>query len=222
MKNFTLLLLMLLASMEFLQGQTPATGAPTPETRDAENVISIFSDAYTDVASTDFNPNWGQSTVVTTEDVDGNSTLKYASLNYQGTVLGSTQDASSMEYLHIDMWTSDATVIQVTPIASSGAPTEVLVSLTPIVADEWNSFDIPVTDFTGSGMILSDIVQFKFDGQSGVSPSTIFLDNIYFYKSAPEAGTDASLSDLLVGGVTVDGFAANTLSYAVELEEGTT
>ncbi len=46
---------------------TPGVSAPTPLARDAGDVISIFSDAYTDVAETNFNPNWGQSTVVTTE-----------------------------------------------------------------------------------------------------------------------------------------------------------
>ena len=41
----------------------PTVAAPTP-TRNAADVISIFSDAYTNVAGTDFNPNWGQATIV--------------------------------------------------------------------------------------------------------------------------------------------------------------
>ncbi|MEY3600190.1 MAG: hypothetical protein RLZZ463_967, partial [Bacteroidota bacterium] len=46
--------------------------APTAPTAAADMVMSIFSDSYTNVAGTEFNPNWGQSTVVTTEDYDGN------------------------------------------------------------------------------------------------------------------------------------------------------
>ncbi|MGL1885753.1 MAG: hypothetical protein OCD76_04500, partial [Reichenbachiella sp.] len=82
-------------------------------------------------------------------------------------------------------------------------------------------FDIPVTDFTESGMILSDIFQFKFDGQSGVSPSTIFVDNIYFYKAESEVGTDATLSAILVNDVAISGFDAAITAYEVELPFGT-
>ena len=67
-------------------GTAPAEAAPTP-TEAAANVISIFSDAYQNISGVDFNPNWGQATVVTTESIVGNDTLKYADLNYQGTGL---------------------------------------------------------------------------------------------------------------------------------------
>ena len=39
----------------------PTTSAPTP-TAGASSVISIFSNAYTNVANTIFFPNWGQVT----------------------------------------------------------------------------------------------------------------------------------------------------------------
>jgi hypothetical protein len=84
-----------------------------------------------------------------------------------------------MEYLHIDMWTCDATVVEVTPISRSTG--EQLVSLTPISTGQWNSYDIPLTDFTGVSM--ADIFQLKFDGGKGTTPSKIFVDNIYFYKT---------------------------------------
>ncbi len=162
----------------------PIDAAPNPD-RNAANVISIFSDAYTNVEGTDFNPDWGQSTIVTTEDVAGNNTLKYANFNYQGTQLGSTQDVSSMEFMHIDMWTADATVVQVTPI--SIATGESLFSLTPIAAGQWNSYDIPLSAFTDAGVSMNDLHQLKFDGQTGTNPSNIYLDNIYFYKEGSVA-----------------------------------
>ena len=172
----------------------PTVAAPTPPSRDVADVISLFSGAYTDISGTDFNPGWGQTTVVTTEDIVGNSTLKYANFNFQGTVIGSTQNVSAMEYLHIDMWTADATVVQVSPINSSGTPTENLVSLTPISAGQWNSYDIPLTDFTSSGMSLDAIFQMKFDGQAGVNPSNIYLDNIYFYKAGGSTATEPTVA----------------------------
>jgi len=69
---------------------------------------------------------------------------------------------------------------------------------------------------------MSDIHQLKFDGQAGVTPSTIFLDNIYFWKEPTPAGSDATLSDLKVDGETVAGFAPSVLNYTVELPNDTT
>jgi hypothetical protein len=163
----------------------PTEAAPDP-TQDAADVISVFSDSYTDIDATDFNPNWGQSTVVTTEMIDGNNTLRYADFNYQGTQLGTTQDLSGMKYMHLDMWTADATVVLVTPISETTG--ELLVSLEPIQPGQWNSYDIPLSTFTGAGMTLADIFQLKFDGQQGVTPSNIWLDNIYFYKEGGSQG----------------------------------
>ena len=162
--------------------EDPAEAPPAPM-EDAADVISVFSDAYTDIANTNFNPGWGQSTAVTTESIGSGSSLKYDNFNFQGTNLGGPdgvdQDLSSMEYLHIDMWTCDATVVQVSPISRSTG--EKLVSLTPLKKGQWNSYDIPLSDFPGVSM--ADIFQLKFDGQAGTSPSKIFLDNIYFYTT---------------------------------------
>ena len=168
----------------------PTAAAPTPPVRDAADVVSVFSGAYTDLTGTDFNPNWGQATVVTTVSVAGNSTLKYATFNYQGTALAVPQDLTGMGFLHVDMWTPDATVVQVSPINNSGTPAEKLVSLTPITKGQWNSYDIPLTDFTSSGMALNGVYQLKFDGQAGTTPSTIYLDNIYFYKGSGGTATE--------------------------------
>jgi hypothetical protein len=166
----------------------PTAAAPTPPAREAADVVSIFSGAYTNVAGTDFNPGWGQTTVVSTIEIAGNSTLKYANFNYQGTSLAAPLDLTGMNFLHVDMWTADATVVQVSPINNSGSPAEKLVSLTPVTPGQWVSYDIPLTSFTSSGMALDGVFQLKFDGQAGNTPSTIYLDNIYFYKGSGGGG----------------------------------
>ncbi len=164
------------------------TEAPPAPTEDAADVISVFSDAYTDIANTNFNPGWGQTTIVTTESIGTGSSLKYDNFNFQGTNLGGAdgvdQDLSSMEYLHIDMWTCDATVVEVTPISRTTG--EKLVSLAPINTGQWNSYDIPLSDF--SGVSMADIFQLKFDCQAGNNPSKIFIDNIYFYTTGGGGG----------------------------------
>jgi len=146
----------------------PTVAAPTPTALEAD-VISIFSDAYTDVADTDFNPNWGQSTVVTQEAVADNNTLKYVNLNYQGTQF-TAQDVSAMTSVHVDFWTADATALQLFLISGSG---EQAYDFT-ITEENWVSVDIPLTAF--SDISLTDVIQFKVVGNG-----TVYLDNLYFH-----------------------------------------
>ncbi|NVN17551.1 hypothetical protein GUA46_04285 [Muricauda sp. HICW] len=149
----------------------PVTGAPTPTLAQAD-VLSIFSDTYTDVADTEFNPNWGQATVVTQEDIDGNNTLKYAGLNYQGTQFSSSLDVSGMTMIHVDYWTPDSSALNLSLISTGPLETPYAFEVT---AGEWVSVDIPLTEFSGV-VDLTDVIQLKFDGNG-----TIFLDNIYFH-----------------------------------------
>ncbi len=163
----------------------PTTAAPTPPARASGDVISIFSNAYTNITGVDYNPNWGQSTVTTTIDIAGNATLKYAGLNYQGTdFTGNAQNVSAMNFLHLDYWTANSTALNV--YAISPGPVEKAKALTVPTNGNWTSIDIPVADF--SPVALANIIQFKFDGNGD-----IFLDNIYFYKTAGSGGPGANL-----------------------------
>ncbi|MDZ7613359.1 MAG: hypothetical protein U5K51_06320 [Flavobacteriaceae bacterium] len=137
----------------------PSSAAPTPPARDAANVISVFSNAYTNIAGVDYNPNWGQGTVTTVIDVAGNTTLKYAGLNYQGTDFsGNAQDVSEMEFLHIDYWTANSTALNAS-IISSG-PSEKAKALTVPTNGNWVSIDIPLADFSPP-VNLADIIRIK-------------------------------------------------------------
>ena len=115
----------------------PTVAAPTP-TKLAANVLSVFSDAYTDIAGTDFFPNWGQSTVVTDVLVAGNNTKKYANINYQGVQFASPVNAATMTNLHIDYWSSTVNSFDVFLINTSPATVEQKVTLTPTLSG-WNS-----------------------------------------------------------------------------------
>jgi hypothetical protein len=150
----------------------PTVAAPTP-TRLAANVISIFSDAYTNVAGSDYNPNWGQGTVTTQTLIAGNNTLSYAGLNYQGLQFGSNQNVTSMGFLHIDYYTVNSSSLKVYLI--SPGPVETPYTLT-VPTTGWNSVDIPLSAF--SPVALNNLIQMKWDGNGD-----IYVDNIYFYKS---------------------------------------
>lgn len=148
----------------------PTVAAPTPTTA-AADVISIFSNAYTNVVGSDYNPNWGQSTVTTQVSIAGNNTLKYAGLNYQGLQFGSAQNVASKNFLHLDYYTANSTSLKVYLI--SPGPVEKSYTLTVPSVGGWRSIDIPLSSF--SPVDLTNVIQIKFDGNGD-----IYLDNIYF------------------------------------------
>ena len=149
----------------------PTTAAPVP-TYSGANVISVYSDSYTNVAGTDLNPTWGQSTVVSQVSITGNNTLKYKGLNYQGIQLGSNQNVTGMTSLHLDIWSANSTALNVFLI--SPGPVEKSYAL-PVPTSGWTSVDIPLSSFPT--VDLSKVMQFKFDGNGDV-----FIDNILFHK----------------------------------------
>jgi len=153
-------------------GDEPTEPAPTP-THNAANVLAVYSDAYAMIPGTDFNPNWGQATVVTEIQIQGNNTLKYQGLNYQGIQLGSSQNVSDMDFLHLDFWTANSGNLNIFLI--SDGPVETSYSLT-VPTTGWSSIDIPLSSFAPVDM--NGIIQLKFDGNGD-----IYLDNIYFRKN---------------------------------------
>lgn len=162
----------------------PTEAAPTPPARPAADVISIFSGAYADLAGTDFNPNWGQSTQVSEVEIAGNPTKRYGNFNYQGMQFATPIDASQMSRLHIDVWTPNCDTLKIFPIVP-GQP-EQAVKIAP-AANGWVSTDINLALYT---IPLNNIIQFKMESIPFGGP-TIYWDNLYFHKNT------VSISDKL-------------------------
>jgi len=190
----------------------PATGAPIP-TIAAADVISVYSDTYTSIY-TDLDPNWSQATDATEVLIAGNNTLKYAGLNYQGIAYTQT-DVSAMTHVHLDYWTDDATALQFFLIAG-GENAYDIAATDGITTGAWIGVDIELSS-AYPARDLTVAKEFKTVGNG-----TIYLDNLYFWKEVVDPATDATLSDLTVGGTTVAGFAPGTLTYDVALPSGTT
>ena len=186
-----------------------STAAPTPS-QDSADVIAVYSDAYTSIA-TNLNPAWGQQTQTTEFQIDGNNTLEYANLNYQGLDYPQT-DVSAMEYVHLDYKTADATSFDFYLISAN--PTVENAFGIPIVTGSWQSVDIPLSVYNAN---LDRVFQFKTVGDG-----TVYFDNIYFWKAPAAQGTDTSLSDLTVNGSSIAGFGPTSTNYSVELPAGTT
>ncbi len=182
--------------------EAPAAPAPTPN-RSSDHVISVFSDAYTDVTVDTWSASWDQADV---EDVviEGDTVKKYTNLTFAGIEFTSrTIDAESMTHLHFDVWTPDPTDdpaafrVKLVDFGADGTfgggdDAEHEVSLTAnsdpaLSTGRWVSYDLPLanmTNLTARGHLAQLII-------SG-DPKTVFLDNIYFFEPPPGEPSEAA------------------------------
>ncbi len=164
----------------------PTVAAPTP-TRDATKVISMFSNAYTNVPVNTWRTDWSAATL-TDLQVAGNDTKKYSGLDFVGVeaVGANSINATSMLYFHVDAWTPNITSLRIKLVDfgadgafAGGDDKEHELTFTPKLG-EWNGYDIPLTDFAGL-TTKAHISQIIFAG-APVGSSTLFIDNVYFHS----------------------------------------
>ena len=173
------------ADFEVTEILAPIVSAANPPNRDPADVISIYGSAYTNVADTNTFPDWGQGANFGSSwaeyDLNGDTMLQYIDISYQGIEFGSAQDVSAMEYIHLDVWTPNVTKLETSLISVSNGEKPVWSDLT---LNEWTSIDIPISAFTDQGLTVADIHQLKFvSEQPWPREGTVFIDNIYFWKS---------------------------------------
>lgn len=161
----------------------PNNPAPTPTTN-AANVISMFSDAYTDVPVDTWNTGWSAATF---EDisVSGNPTKKYTSLSFNGIeTVGTPIDASTMTHLVMDVWTPNITEFRIKLVDFLGngfgnGDTEAELTFNP-AQGQWETLEIPLSNFSAGGMTaFSDINQLIISCNPA-GAGTVFIDNVYF------------------------------------------
>ncbi len=196
------------------EAPAPTTAAPTP-TRDAGTVISLFSDAYTDVTVDTWRTEWS-SAVYEEIMVEGNAVKKYAAMDFVGVETQSAKvDASNMTHIHVDVWSPDFTQfsLKLVDFAATGNSEHQVDYFNP-VKEEWISYDIPLSSFTGLAN-KADIAQYIFVGRP-IGLNTIYLDNIYFYND-PDAGGGGTLgSELTINGDFEQGDVTGWTSFAAE------
>jgi hypothetical protein len=169
-----------------IEGPTSAASIPA---RSATNVISMFSDSYTNVPMTTWKTDWSQATKGE-KIIAGNNIIQYSNLNFVGAESAATIDASTMTFLHVDVWSSDFTEFRIKLVdfgangvwEQGGDNVEHEVKFTSPAQGSWVSLDIPLSDFTNL-TTREHIAQLIFSGNPSGS-HTIYIDNVYFYKEA--------------------------------------
>lgn len=175
----------------------PSVAAPTPEVP-SEDVVSLFSGAYTDATVDTWSAVWDNADVSDAQ-IAGDDVKKYDNLVLAGIEFTSQPvDASEMTDLHLDLWTQDASSFSLklvdfgaNGVFGGGDDSEHDIVLNEgsspaLTTGSWNSLDIPLSAFAGlqSRGNLAQIVI------TSASP-TIYLDNFFFFKKArqePDVG----------------------------------
>lgn len=168
-------------------GETmPTVAAPTPTTN-AADVISLFSDAYEDVAVDTWRTDWSAA-VLADVQVAGNPTKLYTNLDFVGIETVANQiDISGMTHFRMDVWSPNYTffAIKLVDFGPDGAfgggdDTEHQIDIEMPGQSSWVSLDIPITDFVNL-QNRQNIAQLILVGQP-TGASTVYVDNVYFKK----------------------------------------
>ncbi|NVJ87945.1 MAG: hypothetical protein HWD82_00685 [Flavobacteriaceae bacterium] len=162
----------------------PTEAAPAPPSRDAADVVSIFSDAYTNVTLDELPTTWS-ATNFEAVNLNNDNVWKLTNLDFLGMVTnyGAGVDLSAMEKMHIDYWVPDGVTNELfVKIVNTVDGGEDLESLGSTVTGSWQSIEIDMTGFDGGNLANKQkITQLLIDsdGLAGV----VYIDNFYFYKS---------------------------------------
>jgi len=167
--------------------------APIP-TQAPSNVISIFSDTYTNAPVNYYNGYWApwQTTLSDDFTVDGDNILHYTIFNFVGMEFATpTIDASSMTHFHLDAYMPGAIsagrelriiIVDFGPDGAFGGGDDSRHSTTfrapTLVSQDWISIDLSFSNLPSLAG-RSNLGQLILEGGDG---SNIFIDNVYFYN----------------------------------------
>lgn len=174
--------------------------APIPAI-DPSQVISIFSDAYTNVPVDFYNGYYAPFQTTTSNDfaVNGDNVLNYENYNFVGIEFNQnvpTINGSAMTKMHVDIFVPDsfdpASTLRINLVDfgadaafgggdDSSVSTTISVNSTPaLITGQWISIELDITGLTNR----NNLGQIVFDaaGDTTPRPSSFYVDNIYLHK----------------------------------------
>lgn len=178
---------------------TPMTPAPDPNFA-ANDVISMFSNVYTNVPVNTWQTPWSQGTLNDIQ-IQGNDTKKYSALNFVGveTTGSNILNVSNMTHLHLNVWTANMTEFRVKLVDfgndlsyAGGDDSEHELSFTPNL-ESWMTLDISLTDFVNLAS-NNHIAQLIFSGNPSGN-GVVYVDNVLFHTMV--TGLEEQASNVL-------------------------
>lgn len=177
--------------------------APVP-TLAQNNVISIFSDKYTNVPVNYYNGYWApyQTTKGEQTTIDGQNVINYTEFNFVGTQLTTPLDISEMTHFSIDILmlelptdidllltfkneNSTATTFQQNRIGQSyqlDTRAPVVHKDTDFEAGVWETIKIPIRPTSETSLDKTGVNLIIIENIKSSNVKTIYVDNMYFYR----------------------------------------
>ena len=189
-----------------LNATTKFVPAPIVPDFNAKDVLPVFTDAMACVVNNIHSGGWGETTQHEWLQIAPNDKVFYAqNFNFAGwhSWGGGDIDASAMDFLHVDIYSTGMTQVNVTPISPGPVEGSATITLTP---NTWTSVDIPLSAYAANNIEWNKIFQFKFMG--AVGGNELMIDNVYFFRYQAKSN--------------VDGWATFASPVAVKVPSGVT
>ncbi|MDB4192344.1 carbohydrate binding domain-containing protein [Flavobacteriaceae bacterium] len=172
----------------------PLSSAPTPPNRNDVDVVSVFSDVYTDETLNELPTTWS-STNFEEANINSDNIWKLTSLDFLGIVTNYDAgiDLSEMEKMHIDYWVPEGTTNELfVKIVNTVDGGEDIESLGATTGGSWQSIELDITAFDGGDLANKEkITQILIDSD-GETP-VAYIDNFYFYRESTTSSFDDGL-----------------------------
>ncbi|MBU3661574.1 MAG: T9SS type A sorting domain-containing protein [Bacteroidetes bacterium] len=178
----------------------PTVAAPTP-TKPAADVISLFSNAYTNVTVDTWRTSWSAATL-TEMKIGTDDIKKYTALDFVGVEMVANQiNITAMDSFEFDVWTPNSTSLRfkLVDFGADGAfgggdDKEHETTVTPTL-NGWNHVSAAISGMSGL-TTKANIAQLVF-ASAPAGTSIIYVDNVLFSKK-PATGI-ASIEKEVMG-----------------------
>jgi hypothetical protein len=165
---------------------SPTVAAPTP-TLPAANVISLFSNQYTNVPVDTWRTPWSSATLADVT-IAGNATKEYSNLDFVGIETVNNQiNATAMTHVHIDVWSANFSSFSIklvdfgaNGVFGGGDDREHQLDFAAPAQGQWISYDLPLSSFTGL-TTRANIAQYILVAQP-TGAAKVYIDNFYFHN----------------------------------------
>lgn len=165
----------------------PEVAAPAP-TYQEDKVISLFSNAYSNVPVDTWLTGWSVATLVDTM-IQGDDVKKYTDLSFAGVeTVSNTIDITDMTHFRTDIWSANATELKIKIVDfgpdgtfDGGDDTEHEITIENPAQEEWVTLELSLDDFTGL-TTRSNVAQFIYSAAPS-SAAVVFLDNVLFFDT---------------------------------------
>ena len=170
------------------------SAAPTPPNRNDFDVVSVFSDVYTNETLNELPTSWSSTSFEATT-IGSDNIWKLTSLDFLGIVTNYDTgiDVSEMEKLHIDYWLPEgATNELLVKIVNTVDGGEDVESLGAPQGGSWQSIEIDLTAFDDGNLANKEKITQLLIDSDGVTP-VAYIDNFYFYRESTTSSFDDGL-----------------------------